>query len=87
MKKEPRAGGIVAGGGAMIRSSEGFRKKMEEVRKRVEERYAGEYAETSWWGKFKVRGKMEREIRLEQKREGDRLSPPGALYLAGNGKS
>ncbi len=49
------------------RFSEAYRKKAEEIRLRVRDKYAVEYAKASLWDKLKIKVKIAREISKEMK--------------------
>jgi len=78
VKKEPGVEGFVAGGAELVRASEGYRKKMREIRLEVIGRYSREYASSSWWRKSVVLIKIEWEIARERMR----MDPSRALYAS-----
>jgi hypothetical protein len=73
---------IVASGRDNILRSEGYAKRVVEIRREVQQRHAAELAGVSWWKRFMLRAKIEREIR----REVENLAPPHALYIKREGQ-
>jgi len=67
---------IVANGRELIRDSERYRRKEEEIRKRICNSYRDKLAEASWWRKPFLKWKIEREIQKEL----DVLAPSQGLY-------
>lgn len=83
MKRNPEKNRFVANGEEMIRSSETYRKKEEEIRNRIYGETLQEWILTPWWKKPLLKWRIERGIRKEL----DRLAPPDALYLSSNRKT
>lgn len=69
--------GILAGGESVLLGSDGFRKKLRELRDNIEARYAPELRTASFIGRIRLRWR----IRTEYHREQRRIAPsPQSLY-------
>lgn len=77
MKTNPENDRFVAHGVEIIRSSEEYKKKEQEIRKRIYEETLWDWTLTPWWKKPFLKWKIENRIQKEL----DQLAPPEALYL------
>jgi hypothetical protein len=74
---------FVANGEQIIRTSDGYIRKIVAIQQEVAKKYAAEFTGASFLGKIALWWKMKLEIRQEIRQ----LTPPHALYLAKDGPS
>jgi hypothetical protein len=77
MKFSPAKENIVSDGSLLIRASEEYKCKENEIRKSISERCRDEWFRTSWRRRPFLKWKMERQVQKEL----DEIAPPHGLYI------